>query len=301
MEQGGVIYVALEGSYGLKNRVSAFKNTFGNETDGMPFAMITTPINFLDPNGNIMEFLEVIKEIKVKLGSVSLIVIDTLARAMAGGEENSGQDMGVLVHHGDMIKAVTGAHICFVHHSGKDKALGARGHSSLRAAVDTEIEVSRGEGDNYSTVKVVKQREMDTKDPAYFRLQPVTLGINKYNEEVTSCVVEAVHADDIPAKGEKRESLNAPETMVFDSICNTMISHSREVIIQTGQPPVRAIDYNELRLELHRSGIAGMLDNGSTDLETLDQRTKQRTQQARLALRKKNKIGFNDHWIWILT
>ena len=33
-------------------------------------------------------------------------------------------------------------HVLIIHHSGKDKNKGARGHTSLRAAVDTEIEIN---------------------------------------------------------------------------------------------------------------------------------------------------------------
>ncbi len=49
--------------------------------------------------------------------------------------------MGALVRCMDLIRQETGACVLFVHHSGKDAAKGARGHSLLRAAIDTEIEV----------------------------------------------------------------------------------------------------------------------------------------------------------------
>ena len=64
-----------------------------------------------------------------------LIVIDTLARAIAGGDENKSESMGQLVVHADAIRKETGAHVLFVHHSGKDQARGARGHSSLLSLI----------------------------------------------------------------------------------------------------------------------------------------------------------------------
>jgi RecA-family ATPase len=74
---------------------------------------------------------------------VVLVVIDTLARAMAGGNENASEDMGAFVRNVDRVRSATSAHTMIVHHSGKNKAAGARGHSSLRAATDTEIEIDQ--------------------------------------------------------------------------------------------------------------------------------------------------------------
>lgn len=68
----------------------------------------------------------------------------------------------------DAVRAATGAHVAVIHHCGKDEARGARGHSSLRAAVDTEIEISRADGETISTVRVTKQRDMAIGDPLPF-------------------------------------------------------------------------------------------------------------------------------------
>ena len=78
-----------------------------------------------------------------ELPTLSLIVVDTLSRAMSGGNENSPEDMGKFVTNCDRIRIASGAHLMVIHHTGKDDAKGARGHSLLRAAADTEIEVSR--------------------------------------------------------------------------------------------------------------------------------------------------------------
>ena len=47
--------------------------------------------------------------------------------------------MGALVKHFDKIRQATGAHVMVVHHSGKDAARGARGHSLLRAATEGQF------------------------------------------------------------------------------------------------------------------------------------------------------------------
>ena len=87
--------------------------------------------------------------------------------------------MGQLVVHADAIRKETGAHVLFVHHSGKDQARGARGHSSLRAATDTEIEVVRDNDATISSAKVTKQREFEGGQQWHFKLHHVELGMNK--------------------------------------------------------------------------------------------------------------------------
>ena len=61
------------------------------------------------------------------LGPLSLVFIDTLARATPGANKNSGEDMGKALGHSRTIRQITGPLVCLIHHSGKDQAKGARG------------------------------------------------------------------------------------------------------------------------------------------------------------------------------
>lgn len=188
VDQGAVIYVALEGSHGVKNRIEALTRE-GKLPDGAPLFLCHAPVSLLNPKhaGKLAA--------SVKLAAdesglpCRLVILDTMARAMAGGDENSGMDMTEAVKSIDAIRAATGAHVSVVHHCGKDEARGARGHSSLRAAVDTEIEVSRPDGETISTVRVTKQRDLPMGDAMPFSLVSVTLGTDRRGKPVTSCVV----------------------------------------------------------------------------------------------------------------
>jgi hypothetical protein len=88
-----------------------------------------------------------------------------------------------------------------VHHTGKDLARGARGHSSLRAATDVELEVSKGE-DGSGHVAVTKARDELDRSRFGFRLEPVELGVNAKGRTVTTCV--AVEADVAVAAAKER-------------------------------------------------------------------------------------------------
>jgi len=292
VDQGGVVYVALEGSYGLSNRIAAFMETYPDDSRGMPFAVVTTQINFLDnsPDGQLAAFIETIKYVADQVENVKLVVVDTLARAISGGDENSGQDMGLLVSHADLIREATGAHVCFIHHSGKDRAKGARGHSSLRAAVDTEIEVSRGEDDHFSTVKTVKQRDMEMAEDMFFGLKSVTIGVNKHNEEVKSCVVTVIDPDDIVQPKRGADTLTHIQQFIYDAICNCIVDHG-EIRNIGGGTQKNCIRYGQLGQQLEEMGFRD---------EVPEEKVKIATINARTALRKKNKIGFDRGYIWLL-
>ena len=198
VEHGGVIYCALEGSHGISNRIAAFKKERGLEGVELPFAVVPVSINLLDPDADRAKLVATIQAAAATMGlPVKMAVIDTLSRALSGGNENAPDDMGALVASADYIRQSVKAHLAFIHHSGKDQAQGARGHSLLRAATDTEIEISRPDNNSPSVARVTKQRELEIEGTFAFNLKTVELGTNRRGKPVTSCVVEPV--DDVPA------------------------------------------------------------------------------------------------------
>jgi hypothetical protein len=193
LDRGLVIYIAGEGAGGMKRRVEAFRKKYGiEETANAPFALVPYTINFRDQS-SINELVATIREVATQLDMpVRWIVVDTLSRAMAGGNENDSKDMGDLVRGADQVRSATGAHVSFVHHTGKDDRKGARGHSLLRAAIDTEIEVWRSEGTEGAIgVTVTKQRDLEIGRGFAFKLVSVGVGTNARGKPLTSCVVEA--------------------------------------------------------------------------------------------------------------
>ena len=214
VDRGAVVYVALEGTHGLRHRVAAMRQK-GILSDDAPLYVCFSPVSLLDPT----HAAKLAESVKAAVGQSGLpcrlVVIDTLARAMAGGDENSSKDMTAAVATIDAVRAATGAHVCIVHHSGKDIARGARGHSSLRAAVDTEIEIFRPEGERISTVRVTKQRDLERGEPMPFSLTVVELGQDRRGKPVTSCVVK--HEDEMMASKPKptgRKSTYSAEAML---------------------------------------------------------------------------------------
>jgi hypothetical protein len=101
--------------------------------------------------------------------------------------------MGLIVRRIDRIRAETSAHFALIHHSGKIAANGARGWSGLRAAIDTEVEVT--DSPTGRCAEVTKQRDLPTKGKRIgFRLDVVELGLTKWGTPATSCVVQPADA-----------------------------------------------------------------------------------------------------------
>ncbi|WP_197027184.1 AAA family ATPase [Methylopila sp. 73B] len=176
--RASVVYVAAEGGQGARKRAAALKaKSKGADVDGFRFLLHS--VNLLRADADLGPLIAGLR----RIGPVGLVVIDTFSRAMAGGDENASTDMGAMVRHLDAIRAATGAHLMVVHHTGKDKAKGARGHTLLRAATDTEIEIDD------LRLTVTKQRDLDKSFAAAFSLEVVTLGVDGEGDPITSCTV----------------------------------------------------------------------------------------------------------------
>ncbi|CAB4155817.1 Prim_Pol domain containing protein [uncultured Caudovirales phage] len=228
--QGGVIYCAMEGAHGIRNRVTAWARHYGLEGAPIPFAIIPVALNLQDPEADTSRLIEAIETAAAKMGCpVALVVMDTLSRALAGGNENSPEDMGALVMNSDRIRQATGAHVAWIHHSGKDQAQGARGHSLLRAATDTEIEISRLDSNSPSVARVTKQRELEIDGAWTFSLERVELGKNHRGKPVTSCIVTPAET----MAQEARASLTNGESMALRILHDVMA-------LQPVQPPYQA-------------------------------------------------------------
>ncbi|MBY0459527.1 MAG: helicase RepA family protein, partial [Gemmataceae bacterium] len=196
----GVLYLALEGQSGIANRVAAFKEFRRANAADLPFQVVPVAVDLLSPDGDVLRVIEAARDAAAEMGvPVGLVVVDTLSRAIAGGNENSSEDMGALVRHIDLIRQALPAHVLIVHHSGKDGARGARGHSLLRAATDLEIEIAREFGTRTSVARVTKHKELEAGDEFAFDLLPVELGVNRRGKPVTSCVVRHVDDEDRPS------------------------------------------------------------------------------------------------------
>jgi len=204
---GLVVYLATESPASVEMRLKAYQRHNRLRVPG--FVIVRSPINLFDGQADTTAVIRLVGEIETEHGiKVALIIGDTLARLVVGANENAGEDMGVVVRNIDAIRASTGAAFLVIHHTGKDAAKGMRGWSGLRAATDTEIEVTVDEATGLRSAEITKQRDLPGKgDRIGFRLVPVRLGVNRWGNERGSCVVEPADAPDKRTRNKRRSEI----------------------------------------------------------------------------------------------
>lgn len=208
-EQAAVLFVAAEAPTSIERRVLALRQRHGL-TD-CPVAVVSGNINLFSSDGTAAEIVEAARQTAERFGvRVGWIVVDTLAAATAGSDENTGKDMGAIVGRLQNIQRATGAHVTVIHHSGKDESKGARGHSSLRAAVDTEISVRDG------LAEVTKLRDGELGDTFGFRIESVVVGQREDGKLVEAGVLVQESAANTlrrrPLKGRLKDAADALQT-----------------------------------------------------------------------------------------
>jgi hypothetical protein len=236
VRQGTVLYVAAEGGYGFRRRLAAWRQH--HQVDlGDRFFVIIKPIDLVHGDDDTRDLIRVMAD----LGKIDLVVIDTLSRAMAGGDENSSRDLGVFVRHCDLIRNETGAHVCVLHHQGKDPGRGARGHSLLFGAVDTELTTTKA--DRIGSLKLTKYREGPDQICWGFAIELVDVGNGK-----TSYVVVPENAP--PTSKEVRWTKSL--AVFRDAITNTVLAHGKGYRPGGDGPLVKAVALQKVRAEHNR-------------------------------------------------
>lgn len=252
VDGGVVLYLALEGGNGIKNRIEAARKRL-ELPDNIPFALVNCPIDLRSAEADTAKVIETVKHLAgLYQQPVRMVGVDTLSRAMAGGEENGSADMGALVRNADHIRHETSSSVFFIHHCGKDAARGMRGHSLLAAATDTEIELSRS--DSAASARIARQRDLDSEGTVFaFRLDKVEVGTNTRGKPVSSCIVQPIEA---PKASEATRKKPLHEEAI------SLKRHIDDVIARDGEtgkpdpdmPPVRMVSRKVLHAELVERG-----------------------------------------------
>ncbi|EED7497042.1 AAA family ATPase [Salmonella enterica subsp. enterica serovar Newport] len=188
VSKGAVIYIAGEGSMGVKRRVRAWEITHGKEVTDL--CIVNAPVFPASPD-YVEQVIRTAGLVKSRTGeNVRLIVIDTLARCFGGNDENDSRDMGAFIQGCDAIKQATGATVLVVHHSGKDETKGARGSSAFRAALDAEYRIGRENSDVTALVAAcTKMKDAEEPKESAYDLKSVAVFTDTDGEEIVSMVV----------------------------------------------------------------------------------------------------------------
>ncbi len=273
-----VLYVALEGEAGIAQRVQAYQVKHGRVGDGFRFLLQGLDIR------NATDRADLVSAVQAAGWSGGLLCLDTLNRAAPGMDENDSKSMGEAIGAAKTIQADLGGLVLLVHHTGKDSTKGMRGHSSLHAALDGAIEVTR-DGDRREW-SIHKSKDGEDGEAHPFRLDVVTIGEDEDGEPVTSCVVVPEKSiDDAMRRALPPKSGN--QRIVWDALPDVLKASTSYG--QAGAPPTRPC----VRLD-------DAVDKTRGRLVCDPKRQTERTQTAIAGLVARGLLEHREGWIWLV-
>lgn len=183
VNSGPVVYLAAEGVGGMRQRAKAWALENYIELEDIPFFALPHAVIF----GEDEQFAKFIAAIDELAEKPVLVVIDTLARCMAGCDENSAEEMGTFVDRCSQLQAF-GAAALVIHHKNKNGSA-ERGSTALRGAADVMWDAVRTDD---GTIKLFGSKAKDTEllPAIYLRTRPYTLGVDEDGEPETSLALQ---------------------------------------------------------------------------------------------------------------
>jgi hypothetical protein len=292
--EGGVLYVAGEGHGGIGTRIAGLRKQY--DLKDIPVGVIRSQVNLRGSESDFTDLLIAIAESEIE--KPKLIIIDTLARAFGGGNENASEDMGAFIAQCGRLQAATEAALLVVHHSGKDASLGLRGHSSFLGAVDTQIEITRHQEAQSGTLKLTKQKDGKDGVEIHFSLDSVNLeppkGLGFEADESATLVVKEFTGDlpdqdeFKPPSGRGNKTGRGKHQVMAREALRHVIKTQGEYRIMQGERH-RCVTVDVWRQEVYtRLG---------SDVEDSDKR--KRWKELRDTLADIGYTAMRDEWVWI--
>ena len=180
VQQASVVYVALEGRHGFPARIEAFRRHHGVET--APFYLLTASLDL------VAKSTQLIAAVKAQLGAnlPGVLFLDTLNRSLVGSESKD-EDMARFLAAAERVAQELNCAVVIVHHCGID-ATRPRGHTSLSAAVESQLAVKKGSlGEVIVTLELAKDFAEGTQIVS--RLEPIEVGTDPDGDKITSLLV----------------------------------------------------------------------------------------------------------------
>ena len=184
-----------------------------------------------------------------------------------------------LIEAAKRLQALTEGLVVLVHHTGKNASAGLRGHSSLIAALDAAIEVSR-EGDSRQW-SVAKAKDGADGNCERFKLKIEMVGLDSDGDAITSCFVEK---DDSVVSIQKVTMPQGTNQKLVMAALRPMFKSG--VTGKAGAPPLAKCI--ELEIAIAAGGIKLTCPT--------DKRTT-RSREAITGLTAKGILGLNDGWL----
>lgn len=224
-----VLYLTLEGARAVEMRVTAERQrriaaggTWPARSDDRLF-IVERPQNLLADADQLAFCTKVVahdQKCRQVYGSgLGLLFIDTLTKAMPGGDQNSVEDTSKLFKLVDILRehGVT-ATIVFIHHLGKSGEV--RGSTNIEAEVDVVTSVEKSKAPGVARLVIRRARSIDEAVSYTFKLTSHFIGTTVQGHKLHAPVVDLMGAEDMTTSGEA-----ARAAAKWAKLCQVMIDH----------------------------------------------------------------------------
>jgi DNA-binding MarR family transcriptional regulator len=170
-----VLYLVGEGSPSFVERLESWQEFHQEPLPEMFYSAHLEPVpQLMEPN-EMKALSELVKRRFGTMASNGLTVLDTFQTTTVGLEENSGREVTLAIEELQGLRRETKSTVLTAHHAGKDLGKGQRGHSSLGASMETEIEITKEPKSTVVRARLVKMRAAADGTEREYRLNYVQL------------------------------------------------------------------------------------------------------------------------------
>jgi hypothetical protein len=296
-KQGAVLYICGEGFGGMGARIKACQ-IHHSTPKGAPIYVIRHQLNLRssaeDFNALMMAVVQLVETTGIEF---QLLIIDTLARAFGGGNENDSDAMGSFITSMGKIQEFLACALMVLHHSGKDLAKGLRGHSSLLGAVDTQLEILRFEDQAKGIISLTKQK--DGQDGIRHGFEMVEIEISSSSLGFDPVVSLAVQANDeavnqAPKKAKNNAGKGPNQSIAMESLGNVIKQKGIQKIVEGRLRTV--VNLDDWRAEFRSK--KGVTDDSELNVRKAFDKAWSRAPDD---LQKFGEIGIRDKYVWLET
>lgn len=272
---GLVFYVAAEDPTGLEYRVRALRERHGHTSN---LELVGGVSDLFTPDSpNLKALAKAVKKRKPKL-----MVIDTLAMAFPGLEENDAKSMARVVAVARAL-ASWGAAVILIHHGTKADGTTPRGHSVLNGALDVAVHLKPRNDAGNIYGRLTKNRNGTCDLDVGF-----TIGLKELGRDDDGEMVRAAYAEELPkgAFGEGVRLTRAQRGLlsVLDEQPNPKVPRKDLLEVAAADDRVTEAKSHKARMDATRRAMKDMIERGVLqEIDGLISRVNANAERARSA------------------
>lgn len=278
-----VLYVVGEGLSGYKRRIKAWCVANGVDTEALRGRLLLTRGSILIGSPEWLSLAAWVTD-----HQVALVVLDTQAKATAGYDENSNTDQGKLFAHLDGLRSATGGTMLLLHHTGhpgSESGERGRGASAWRAAVDTELLLTKT-GDRSAVLRNDRQKEAESGQEVVITLtsceQSLCVQVSQAatkarhdvqrstdddnRQRIKTAITELLDAGDAATSANIAAAMHMRKVEVCRLLTQMSVGHDRELVevdgprrskayfIKDQTPAISSENFDDQQAEVQKSG-----------------------------------------------